>query len=517
MKKNIIFIIMLLFSLSAFADSPTSAIETIQQSFLGETGQWNSNLIGVVKRLFIILSVISGTWLLIGMALRGADLPDIMKELVTFIMITGLWFFIIDHAYEIIKLVIDSFTQASSIATGRNFDLSPTSIMDAGLELAEKIIDDSGFFDYVIYGLLGLIVTFIYFYLAVLVLFALIESHIVAGAGIIVLGFSGSPWTSDIAKKYLIFALSVGLKMFFTFLIAGLGIKLVEDIVKNTGLGDVRTIFAIIGVLFMIAYLAQKIPTLAQSVFNGASSGNAPDMRGMAASVAKAGAAAALAVAGAGATVAAAHQAAKESIGGDATLSAASPSTDTEKTLGKNGDNDASAIPNALSSGGVSKSGTSNGGTPSGSASKGQTSSEGASKGGTSKGEDGGDSSGAASKGKTSGNGASSEDISDGEASNTAASVGEDLNGGVSAAEASDTGEPSVGVSNLSRLDKGLNYAKAFVAAYAKARMETTVERMIDPSKKKNATPFDVSLKIRENTMSKKINNAGNNQNGNKK
>ena len=99
MKKNIIFIIMLLFSLSAFADSPTSAIETIQQSFLGETGQWNSNLVGVVKRLFIILSVISGTWLLIGMALRGADLPDIMKELVTFIMITGLWFFIIDHAY----------------------------------------------------------------------------------------------------------------------------------------------------------------------------------------------------------------------------------------------------------------------------------------------------------------------------------------------------------------------------------------------------------------------------------
>ena len=150
MKKNIIFIIMLLFSLSAFADSPTSAIETIQQSFLGETGQWNSNLVGVVKRLFIILSVISGTWLLIGMALRGADLPDIMKELVTFIMITGLWFFIIDHAYEIIKLVIDSFTQASSIATGRNFDLSPTSIMDAGLELAEKIIDDSGFFDVVI-------------------------------------------------------------------------------------------------------------------------------------------------------------------------------------------------------------------------------------------------------------------------------------------------------------------------------------------------------------------------------
>ena len=107
MKKYIIFILAMLFSLSVFADSPTSAIETIQQSFLGETGQWNSNLVGVVKRLFIILSAISGTWLLVGMALRGADLPDIMKELVSFVMVTGLWFYIIDNAYEIIKLVIN--------------------------------------------------------------------------------------------------------------------------------------------------------------------------------------------------------------------------------------------------------------------------------------------------------------------------------------------------------------------------------------------------------------------------
>ena len=435
MKKYIIFILVMLFSLSVFADSPTSAIETIQQSFLGETGQWNSNLVGVVKRLFIILSAISGTWLLVGMALRGADLPDIMKELVSFVMVTGLWFYIIDNAYEIIKLVINSFTQASSIATGRSFNLSPTSIMDAGLELAEKIIDDSGFFDYVIYGLLGLIVTFIYFYLAVLVLFALIESHIVAGAGIIVLGFSGSPWTSDIAKKYLLFSLSVGLKMFFTFLIAGLGIKLVEDIVKSTGLGDVRTIFAIIGVLFMVAYLAQKIPALAQSVFSGVSSGNAPDMRGMAASIAKAGAAAALAVAGAGATVAAAHQAAKESTGGNATLSAASTSAGAEKAPGESRDDDASAIPNALSGG-----------------------------------------------------------TSGGEASGGEASGGEASGGGASGGEAS-----GGGASNASRLAKGLNYAKAFGAAYAKGAATTTLNNL---SKSRH---FDNARNIKNQTLSKKI------------
>ena len=293
--------------------------------------------------------------------------------------------------------------------------------MDSGLRLAEKIINDSGFFDYVIYGLLGLIVTFIYFYLAVLVLFALIESHIVAGAGIIVLGFSGSPWTSDIAKKYLLFALSVGLKMFFTFLIAGLGIKLVEDIVDNTGLGSVRTIFAIIGVLFMVAYLAQKIPALAQSVFSGVSSGNAPDMRGMAASIAKAGAAAALAVAGAGATVAAAHQAAKESTGGNATLSAASTSAGAEKTPGESRDDDASAIPNALSGG-------------------------------------------------ASGGGASGGEASGGEASGDK-------------------------VSNASRLAKGLNYAKAFGAAYAKGAAATISK----------SHHFDTARNIRKQTLSKKI------------
>lgn len=40
---------------------------------------------------------------------------------------------------------------------------------------------------------------------------------------------------------------------------------------------------------------------------------------------------------------------------------------------------------------------------------------------------------------------------------------------------------------------------------------------MIDPSKKRNATPFDVGLKIRENEMVKKINDTESIQNGNKK
>jgi len=154
---------------------------------------------------------------------------------------------------------------------------------------------------------------------------------------------------------------------------------------------------------------------------------------------------------------------------------------------GEGGDNDASAIPNALSGGSASKGGASNGETSSGGASSGGASSGSASSGDAS--------SGGASSGGASSDGAGAP--SDGAPSDGAPSDGAP-NGEISAVES-----PNGEASNASRLAKGLNYARAFGAAYAKGAAATTFNRL------SKSHHFDNARNIRKQTLSKKIKDAG--------
>src|SRR6202011_6063043 len=57
-------------------------------------------------------------------------------------------------------------------------------------------------------------------------LITLIESYIVIGAGVFMLGFTGSRWTLVFGEKYVGYAVSVGIKLFMLELIVGLGYAL---------------------------------------------------------------------------------------------------------------------------------------------------------------------------------------------------------------------------------------------------------------------------------------------------
>lgn len=355
-KKLIIylffFVLVIVLMDNAFA-AEGELIKTITNKFESITGNWHENLRPATIGLFWILATISFTYTAITMTIRGADFTDIMLELVKMILVFGLWIYIIENSIDIVNSIINSLTQAANIASGVSSDVSPGSIINNGVTLATNIIDQSGFFDAPIYGILALVALIAYLFIAATIFVVLVESYIVTGAGIILLGFSGSPWTSDIAKKYLIFSFSIGIKLFATIIVARFGEELVRD--QLTTSSAIKQIFAVTGVLCMIAYLTNRIPAMAQSMINGASSSGPNDVKGMAASAGKAAAAGVLASAGATAALYQAGKGAMSEMKGSSSMNSALSSTtqtdSTNSTPANANDNDRSAIPQALSSG----------------------------------------------------------------------------------------------------------------------------------------------------------------------
>jgi type IV secretion system protein TrbL len=123
--------------------------------------------------------------------------------------------------------------------------------------------------------------------IAAAMIMALVESYIVLSAGVLLLGFGGSRWTRDFAVKTVVYAVSVGAKLFMIQLIAGLGAQIIFGWTELLGkpavdpatnlpiLGDngLATTLIIIGSALVLLVLVRNIPDLIQGLINGTSLG----------------------------------------------------------------------------------------------------------------------------------------------------------------------------------------------------------------------------------------------------
>ncbi len=103
-------------------------------------------------------------------------------------------------------------------------------------------------------------------------LITLIESYIVIGAGVFMLGFTGSRWTLVFGEKYVGYAVSVGIKLFMLELIVGLGYGLGQQwaALFCNGIAPPETYIEVVGAALVFGFLAWQIPSLAASLMNGA-------------------------------------------------------------------------------------------------------------------------------------------------------------------------------------------------------------------------------------------------------
>src|SRR5262249_3150948 len=150
---------------------------------------------------------------------------------------------------------------------------------DEGVARANKILNATsalglldGFFASLIAGITAIVVVIAFAVIAAQLLVALVESFIVIGAGILLLGFSGSRWTKFFTERYLSYVASVGVKLFVLYLIMGVGVSIAArwvPVIERGGFSPIPFFYVMGGSLVFLSPTC-TIPSGAGSMMAGA-------------------------------------------------------------------------------------------------------------------------------------------------------------------------------------------------------------------------------------------------------
>lgn len=109
--------------------------------------------------------------------------------------------------------------------------------------------------------------------IAVNMLIMLVSAWVMCYAGIILLGFGGSKWTSDITINYLRTVLSVGIQLFTMTLIIGIGQSFIDQyfyVIKDD-VPDLNSLIVLLLASIILLVLTNKLPQLLSGIVGGAS------------------------------------------------------------------------------------------------------------------------------------------------------------------------------------------------------------------------------------------------------
>jgi type IV secretion system protein TrbL len=169
-----------------------------------------------------------------------------------------------------IPLLIGSFAHAGSLATG-NYSLDPDTVLQQGISIAlEMFLKPSSVLSLGATPMLLMapILLFILSFavIAGTLLVTLIESYLVIGGGILLLGCAGSRWTISFAEGYLLYAVRVGVKLLVLYLLIGVGMTLpqswIEDLHFLSGF-DLRLHWRIMSSAIILMMIVLRVPNLA--------------------------------------------------------------------------------------------------------------------------------------------------------------------------------------------------------------------------------------------------------------
>lgn len=282
----------------------TGLLDLVQKS----AQQWDSRLRGYAIKLFWLLALIQFIWTFMPLVFRQADFSEIVGELVRFIMVIGFFWALLLYSSEWAEAVVDSFRQAGAAAAGLGEEkLRPGKIFGIAIELANTIgnVETWNPLTAFMVALAGVLVLICFAFIAAFMGLTIIESYVVINASVLFMGFGASQWTREYAMAIVRYAVSVGAKLFILTLIVGLIVDSAKDWQAAYNHDD-ASMWTMIGLALVCAYLAKTIPELVAAMISGSSMGGGSTIGGMAAAGAAGAAAAIATIATAGAAAPAA-------------------------------------------------------------------------------------------------------------------------------------------------------------------------------------------------------------------
>lgn len=270
---------------SAFAQAvPNTAIlDGIADSYEAAATGWMGPMLAYANRLFALLLTIELAVTGTKYVLEKDDTRTLIAALASKILGVGFFYALLQFAPTWIPALMNSFRDAGATVGGATV-LSPSAVFARGLSfviIIFKSISDMDMWD-AIGVVLAALPAAVFIIIAFVVvagqlLVTLIESYFVISAAAIFLGFGGSRWTQDFVQKYLGYAISVGVKLMFIYLLIGASNTLFTgwaDMLSSStsGLQFIINAWVVMGGAALFAFLAWMIPSLASSAMSGAPS-----------------------------------------------------------------------------------------------------------------------------------------------------------------------------------------------------------------------------------------------------
>jgi type IV secretion system protein TrbL len=193
----------------AISDAQTGNVQGVVDTLLnkyksaGET--WASSIQSASTNLFWLLATISLGWTCISMAVKQSDLVEIVAELCRFIMVTGLFFWLLTNGPTFANDIIHSLWQVGGQASGSGNAIYPMALINLGMQVFVQEIGQINILMPAatgIPGALAVIILIVCGLIACNMILLLCAAWIVVYAGLIFLGFGGCRWTSDMAINY---------------------------------------------------------------------------------------------------------------------------------------------------------------------------------------------------------------------------------------------------------------------------------------------------------------------------
>ncbi|EGQ9576070.1 P-type conjugative transfer protein TrbL [Vibrio alginolyticus] len=344
-----------LFTLSwlAIISTPVNAtIETngvldeVAVHFLTVSSSWAGVITNHASWLFWLLGTISLVWTGGNLLLKQADIREFFAEFTRFIITFGFFLWLLRNGPKFAASIIDSLRIIGAQAAGLPRELTPSEPISIAFDIITKSSEAYSYtspFDNLAIFIITLLILVCMTVVAANVLLSLVSAWVLTYAGIFVLGFGGSKWTSDIAINYFRSVLSIALKLMTMTLMIGVAMSIMDsfyaELSANTSMKELLVIFVVSVVLMLLIH---SVPNVVASLIPGSgsatSSGNvsASAMAGAAMATGGMAAGAAIGTAGGASALQAAFKAASNSemldsmtgsIGSDSSTTSEDPGT----------------------------------------------------------------------------------------------------------------------------------------------------------------------------------------------
>jgi P-type conjugative transfer protein TrbL len=256
----------------------------VVSSFLSQyrEAHWPDTILNTTTYLFWSLATISAVWTFGMLLLRRVDIGDVLGELLRFIVVTGIFYWLLRQAGGkdgFVETIVISMRDLGGQLVGSTGGLQEpaNAIANIGLSVFNTVVDQSVNWKDTD-ALVGFaLVTFIVVVLALVaaqVALMLVGAWMLAYGGIFLLGFGGARWTSAIAISYYKHVLAVALSLLSLILLLSIGQDfLVALHAQMRGAVSLRALAVMLVLAILLLVLCVKVPGMLFNVVTGAQLG----------------------------------------------------------------------------------------------------------------------------------------------------------------------------------------------------------------------------------------------------